>query len=153
MYRIHANVSDWWRPTLANPREVIDRLVAATNAHDLERLVSCFAPSYVNATPTHPARGFRGPEQVRRNWSTIFSAVPDITVEVVASATEDDQVWTEWEMRGTRRDGTAHAMAGVIIFGVEGDHITSARFYLEPVDTGSGDADAAVQQLTDGSRP
>jgi len=153
MYRIHVNVSDWRRLILANPLKVIERLVAATNAHDLEGLVSCFAPSYVNATPAHPARGFRGLEQVRRNWSTLFAAVPDITVEVVASVAEGGQVWTEWEMSGSRRDGTAHAMAGVIIFGVDGDHIISARFYLEPVDTGSGNADAAVQQLTEGSRP
>jgi hypothetical protein len=43
-------------------------------------------------------------------------------------------------------------MAGVIIFGVEDDRIVSARFYLEPVETTSGDADAAVQRLTEGSR-
>jgi hypothetical protein len=72
---------------------------------------------------------------------------------VIASAATDGQLWTEWEMSGTRRDGTAHAMAGVIIFGVEQDRIVSARFYLEPVETLSGDVDAAVRQLSSGSRP
>jgi ketosteroid isomerase-like protein len=138
---------------MAANREVIDRLVAATNAHDLDRLVDCFAPSYVNVTPAHPARGFSGPEQVRRNWTTIFAAVPDIRTAVVASLVGDGQVWTEWEMNGTRRDGAPHAMAGVIIFRVEDDRIVSARFYLEPVETTSGDMDAAVQQLTRDSRP
>jgi ketosteroid isomerase-like protein len=89
---------------------------------------------------------------VRRNWTSIFAAVPDIETRMVAHAATDDQLWTEWEMSGTRRDGTRHAMAGVIIFGVEDDRIVSARFYLEPVETTSGDADAAVQRLTEGSR-
>jgi ketosteroid isomerase-like protein len=137
---------------MATTLEVIERLVAATNAHDLDRLADCFSPSYVNETPAHPARGFRGTEQVRRNWTSIFAAVPDIVVRVVASATADGQVWTEWEMSGTRRDGAPHAMAGVIIFGVEEDRIVSARFFLEPVETASGDADAAVQRLTEDSR-
>jgi ketosteroid isomerase-like protein len=132
---------------------VIEELVAATNAHDLDRLVDCFSPSYVNVTPAHPARGFSGREQVRRNWTSIFAAVPDIVTRVIASAATNGQLWTEWEMSGTRRDGTAHAMAGVIIFGVEQDRIVSARFYLEPVETLSGDVDAAVRQLSSGSRP
>jgi ketosteroid isomerase-like protein len=138
---------------MAAHSEVIDRLVAATNAHDLDRLVDCFAPSYVNVTPAHPARGFTGPEQVRRNWTTIFAAVPDIRTAVVASLAGDGEVWTEWEMNGTRRDGAPHTMAGVIIFGVEDDRIVSARFYLEPVETTSGDTDAAVQRLTKDARP
>jgi len=133
--------------------KVIEELVAATNAHDLDRLVDCFSPSYVNVTPAHPARGFTGREQVRRNWTSIFAAVPDIVTRVVASIDTDGQLWTEWEMSGTRTDGTSHAMAGVIIFGVEQDHIVSARFYLEPVETLSGDADAAVGRLNSGSRP
>src|ERR671932_2385357 len=109
-----------------NGRQVVERLVAATNAHDLERLVDCFAPSYVNEAPAHPARGFTGREQVRRNWTSIFAAVPDIEVDVIADATEGNRVWTEWEMHGTRRDGAPHAMAGVIVFDVEEDHIVSA---------------------------
>jgi ketosteroid isomerase-like protein len=138
---------------MATTVEVIERLVVATNAHDVDRLVDCFAPSYLNVTPAHPARGFRGSEQVRRNWTTIFAAVPDIVVRVVASVAADGQVWTELEMRGTRRDGAPHAMAGVIIFGVEEDRIVSARFYLEPVETASGDVDTAVQRHTTSSRP
>jgi limonene-1,2-epoxide hydrolase len=114
--------------------------------------VNCFSPAYVNVTPAHPARGFTGKDQVRRNWTSIFAAVPDIETRVVAHAADGERLWTEWEMSGTRRDGTPHAMAGVIIFGVEENRIVSGRFYLEPVETTSGDADAAVQRLTEGSR-
>jgi ketosteroid isomerase-like protein len=125
---------------------VIDRLVAATNAHDLDALINCFAPDYLNETPAHPARGFGGRDQVRRNWTAIFAAVPDITARVIDTSVTGNCVWTEWEMSGTRRDGKPHAMAGVIIFGVADEQIVSARFYLEPVDSSSGAVNAAVRQ-------
>jgi ketosteroid isomerase-like protein len=125
--------------------QVIDRLVTATNSHDIDALVDCFSKEYVNETPAHPLRGFIGRDQVHRNWTSIFAGVPDITSRVVASAVDGDTAWTEWELRGTRRDGTPHAMAGVIIFGVHEDRIVSARFFLEPVELTSGDATAAVE--------
>lgn len=129
---------------MADTLDVVDRLLAATQDHDVDALVECFAPDYVNETPAHPLRGFTGREQVRQNWSAIFAGVPDITTRVVASAVDGRTVWTEWEMSGTRRDGVAHAMAGVIIFTVQDDRIVSARFYLEPVEQSSGDVSAAV---------
>jgi hypothetical protein len=42
-------------------------------------------------------------------------------------------------------------MVGVIIFGIRGDQIVSARFYLEPVESASGDVNAAVGLLATGS--
>ena len=131
---------------MSEGRAVVDRLVKATNEHDLEALVACFAEDYVNETPAHPARGFRGREQVRRNWETIFAFVPDVHAEVVACSTDGDTVWTEWHMTGTRGDGSAHVMRGVIIFGVAGGVARWARFYLEPVDEESTDADGAVRK-------
>lgn len=133
--------------------QVVDRLVAATNAHDLDRLVDCFAVDYVNKTPAHPLRGFSGRDQVRRNWSAIFAGVPDIAATVTSAAVDGRTAWTEWEMRGTRRDGVPHAMAGVIIFDVAADRIGSARFYLEPVETASGDVDAAVVGAMNAPKP
>jgi ketosteroid isomerase-like protein len=124
----------------------IDRLVRATNQHDLEALVECFSEDYENETPAHPARGFHGRAQVRRNWEQIFAFVPDIHVEVVRLAVEADAVWTEWEMRGTRRDGKPHWMRGVIVFGVDGDVIRWARFYLEPVDESDTTADEVIRR-------
>lgn len=129
---------------MPDPRTVVDRLVAATNAHDLDALVNCFAPEYANETPAHPNRGFRGREQVRRNWTAIFAGVPDVRVGVIASAVDGERIWTEWQMTGTRRDAIPFAMAGVVIFGVAGEQITSARFYLEPVESTSGDVTATV---------
>lgn len=133
--------------------DVVDRLLTATNAHDLDALVECFAPEYVNETPAHPQRGFSGRDQVRRNWTSIFAAVPDIASQVVSSAVDGNVAWTEWEMTGSRLDGAPHAMAGVIVFVVRDDHIVSARFYLEPVERASGDVNAAIEHAVKTSAP
>jgi ketosteroid isomerase-like protein len=128
---------------------VVERLRAATNAHDLDAIVDCFAETYRNETPAHPARGFSGRAQVRSNWQQIMAAVPDVTAEVIRVTADDDVLWSEWEMRGTRRDGNPHVMRGVIIFGVADDRAAWARFYLEPVDAGDEGADAAVQRIVE----
>jgi ketosteroid isomerase-like protein len=130
-----------------DPAAVVERLVAAVNAHDLDALAACFAGDYRNETPAHPRRGFRGREQVRRNWAQLFTGVPDLRARVLGTAAEGGRVWTEWELAGTRRDGAAFALRGVVIFGVGGGQITSARFYLEPVEETSGDVDAHTARV------
>jgi ketosteroid isomerase-like protein len=131
---------------VSDSEQMVDRLLRATNDHDLEALVACFAEDYENETPLHPERGFRGSGQVRRNWEQIFAFVPDLRAEVTRSAVDVDVVWTEWEMTGTRRDGSAHCMRGVVIFGVDDGAARWARFYLEPVDLSGGTVDDAVRE-------
>ena len=128
-----------------DPMAMARRLEAATNAHDLDALVDCFAPDYRNETPVHPARGFTGPEQVRENWRTIFAGVPDLRASLLRSATHGNEVWSEWEMSGHRRDGARHLMRGVIVFTVGQGRATRARFYLEPVDDSPSGVAAAVR--------
>ena len=126
-------------------RAMLERLAQATNDHDLDALVACFAEDYVNETPTHPTRGFQGRDQVRRNWEQIFGFVPDIAAQIVRLAVDGETAWSEWEMTGTRRDGTPHHMCGVIVFAVRDDVARWARFYLEPVDTAASTVDDAVR--------
>lgn len=133
------------------PARVMRRLVDATNMHDLDGLVGCFAEDYVNETPVHPARGFIGREQVRRNWTQIFAAVPDITVEALQFVEHGDAVWSEWEMRGTRADGAPHCLRGVIVFRIGAGQIAASRFYLEPVDDSGADVDDSIRTLTGAS--
>jgi ketosteroid isomerase-like protein len=141
------------QPTLdTNPVAVVERLRDATNAHDLEGIVACFAADYHNDTPVHPARGFVGKEQVRRNWTQIFAAIPDVSTAILAIAVDRDTVWSEWEHRGTRSDGSLHLMRGVIVFGVRAGVVATARFFLEPVDdTGTGVGAAVQRQVLRGT--
>lgn len=123
----------------------LDRLERVTNAHDLDAVVACFAADYENTTPAHPGRGFVGRDQVRRNWEQIFAFVPDIQVEVVAACVDGSTVWSQWDMRGSRRDGSTHHLAGVIVFGLDGNTARTGAFFLEPVDETSGSVDDAVR--------
>jgi ketosteroid isomerase-like protein len=125
---------------------VVQRLRDVTNAHDLEGIVACFAVDYRNETPAHPARSFVGREQVRRNWTQILAAIPDVSTEIVAAVADGDTVWSEWQHRGTRPDGSAHLMRGVIVFVARDGLIATARFFVEPVDETEGDVDAAVRR-------
>jgi ketosteroid isomerase-like protein len=126
--------------------ELAGRLHAAVNRHDLDSMAGCFATDFVNETPVHPARSFRGRDQVRKNWAQIFAAVPDLEADLLGSATNGDVVWTEWEMRGTRVDNVKHLMRGVAVFKVGNEQFTSVRFYLEPVEQGGSGVDMAVQK-------
>lgn len=132
--------------TSQGPAAVVARLVAAINAHDLEAMVACFADDYLNEWPAHPQRGFRGSEQVRRNWSQIFAGVPDLRARLPRMVVDGDTVWAEWDLSGTRRDGAAHLMRGVAIHGITADRIAWVRFYLEPVEVTSGDVNAFTHQ-------
>ncbi|CAN5420544.1 hypothetical protein BH09GEM1_BH09GEM1_29690 [soil metagenome] len=137
------------------PEAAVERLAAATNARDLDALVDCFTADYRNETPLHPSRGFVGRDQVRRNWEQIFAHVPDLRAVVVRSAASGNTVWSEWEMRGTRRDGAPHLMRGVIIFGIRERRAEWARFYLEPAQDTGEDATEAVRNVVTatGARP
>ena len=133
--------------------DVLARLERATNAHDVNAVMACFAPDYRNDTPAHPERSFTGREQVRRNWEQIFAFIPDLTANVLRSAVHGDEAWSEWEHRGTRRDGSVHMMRGVVIFGVANGLLTWARFYLEPVQAGGENVDAAVRRQVTAPAP
>jgi hypothetical protein len=54
-------------------------------------------------------------------------------------------------MTGTRPDGSAHEMAGVILFTIRDAEITHGTFYLEPVERGSGTVDDNIRRVTVGS--
>jgi len=125
----------------------IERLVRATNAHDIDGIVACFAESYALESPLHPARSFRGKEQVRSNWTQILAAVGDLEARLVASVTDGCNAWTEWEMVGTRRDGVAHCMRGVFVFRIEGGLIVNGRMFLEPVDASAADANEGLRHM------
>ncbi|MBO1267847.1 nuclear transport factor 2 family protein [Arthrobacter cavernae] len=132
----------------AGPLAAINRLLEATNKHDLEGLAGCFAPGYVNETPAHPLRGFTGRETVRSNWEQLFTGVPNITARMLAHSVTGDHVWAELHLSGSRRDGTAHDVTGVIVFRVEEGIISNARFYLEPVERTMESVDDAAERVT-----
>ena len=128
--------------------DVLSRLLAALNAHDLDAFVECFASDYRSDQPAHPDRAFEGREQVRENWTNVFAGVPDFQAELLTSGFLEDTVEIgEWRWRGTHTDGTPFAMQGVTVMGIEGTHIAWGRLYMEVVERDGGDIDAMVREV------
>jgi hypothetical protein len=87
---------------------VMNQLLAAMNAHDLDAFVACFAPEYHSEQPAHPSRTFDGRDQVRVNWARVFAGVRDFSAELVASASTDDGIeMREWHWSGTHTTATS----------------------------------------------
>ena len=118
--------------------EIMNRLLSAMNAHDLDAFVACFAADYDSQQPAHPSRAFQGSDQVRKNWEGVFAGVPDFTAELVLAATTHDGIEVgEWRWQGAYRDGSPFGMQGVIVTGVENNQIAWGRLYMEPIEYGA----------------
>lgn len=128
--------------------EVVERLDAALNAHDIEAFAALFLPDYDSVQPTHPDRAFAGREQARANWTEIFAGVPDFRSELIRASADADTVWSEWHWQGTRAGGEPLDMAGVIVMGVRDGLIAWARLYIEPLERAGAGIEAAVQRMS-----
>ncbi len=127
--------------------DLMNRLLAALNAHDLDAFVECFASDYRSEQPAHPSRAFEGREKVRENWTSVFAGIPDFQAELLTSGTTEDTVEIgEWRWRGTHTDGTPFAMQGVTVMGIEDKHIAWGRLYMEAIEQDGGDIDAMVRE-------
>jgi hypothetical protein len=113
---------------------VIDRLAKAINKHDIEALTACFAPTFANNWPAHPARSFTGADQVRRNWEAIFHAHPTVKAKIIRRVRSGDETWAEWEFISEIHDGAQFWQRGVIVVASNEDRIVTATFYMEPVE-------------------
>jgi ketosteroid isomerase-like protein len=125
---------------------VMNQLLAAMNAHDLDAFVACFTPDYRSEQPAHPSRAFGGRDQVRENWASVFAGVPDFKAELDATASADGNIEIgEWRWSGTHADGSPFAMCGVTVMGVLDKRIVWGRLYMEVVERGGADINQMVR--------
>ena len=124
-----------------------ERLRDAFASRDSQQVAALFAQDYVSSQPVHPSRGFVGRAQVQANWSSVFEGVPDFAAELVASTSDGDREWGEWDWRGRHQDGSPFAMRGVTILELHDGLIARARLYLEPVDEAGEGIETAVREL------
>jgi hypothetical protein len=135
-------------PDHPSGRAVAVALAEAMNAHDIDAFVSLFAEDYDSRQPAHPDRAFVGRGQVRVNWSTVFAGVPDFHAELVATAVDNNTLWSEWRWHGTHDDGSRLDMAGVIVGGIADGRLAWARLYVEPVEQAGAGIDAVVREMS-----
>ena len=133
---------------MAAPIETVKRLHSTLNAHDIEAFCDCFDVDYRSDQPNHPDRAFTGRDQVRKNWSAIFEAMPDLQATASAIVADGNTVCIEWRWLATQDSGASFDWRGMCIFGIEQDKIIWGRLYMEPVDlTGQG-IDATIGEMT-----
>ena len=131
---------------------IIDQILAAMNAHDLDTVVALMHPDYHSEQPAHPAREFGSSAQVRSNWQAMFSGIPDFRAELLRSVDDGATCWSEWHWSGTRTDGEPFEMRGVALFELREDRIAAARLYMEPVEHDGEPIEGSVENLS-GERP
>ena len=119
--------------THSYPKLVFERMIQAANRHDLDTMVSYFAPDFRSEQPLHPERAFTGQIGVRNNWSRFFTTVPDMQIDILNEVAEGDTVWAELHYHGTQTDGTKFTVKGVTIQGIQANQIIWTRLYIEPV--------------------
>jgi ketosteroid isomerase-like protein len=119
--------------TPGKPTTVIERIREAVNHRDLDALMACYAPDIRGEEPTLTDRDFRGSYQLRASWDQIFSALPDLRMDLLACVEDGDTVWAEWRWRAVRTDGTPIVRTGVIIYDIEGERAVRLRRYMGPL--------------------
>ncbi len=120
-----------------DPVAVAQRWVRAMSAHDVEAAVDCFDVDYVDEAPARRGESVHGQVEVRQNFVRLFTDIPDLRANLVGAVADGEAVWMEWQMTGTRADGTAMDFVGVNIFEVKDGRFLSGRIYTELVrDTG-----------------
>jgi len=132
--------------------DVVERLAALMNAHDLRKATALLHQDYRSEQPVHPGRAFVGRAQMEANWKAMFDGIPDFHAELIRSAQDGETVWTEWHWTGNRSDGEPFEMRGITLFQVQQDQIVTGRLYLENVDRDDARIEDVVEELS-GRRP
>jgi ketosteroid isomerase-like protein/uncharacterized protein YndB with AHSA1/START domain len=128
--------------------QALQALRDAINSHVPERIAGCFTEDYVAERPLRPAEGFIGSEHVAENWTKILAGLPDIEAQVLRHAQSSDELWSEWEMRGTAPTGATVVLRGPVVLTTRDGRIAWARFYPDPV-TMEGLTHTTVSQVLD----
>lgn len=85
---------------MPTPHDVIDALVAAWNAHDLDRVMACYDAAYegtdVGEAATH--QGVIGVRKMVRRW---FRAFPDLRIEAETVIVQDNRIALGWLLHAT----------------------------------------------------
>jgi len=112
---------------------IITKLRDAINAHDPARIAACFTKDYRCERPLHPSESFTGSDQVNRNYTAMLEVFSGLRAEILRTATNGDELWSEWEMNATTSAGK-HVLRGPVILTTRGGLIDWARFYIDAVD-------------------
>ena len=127
--------------------DLMNRLLAALNAHDLDAFVGCFASDYHSEQPAHPGRAFEGRDKVPENWTSVFAGISDFQAELLTSGNTERRCRDRrMALAGDAYRWKALCHAGRRPVGIEGKLIAWGRLYMEAIEQDGGDIDAMVRE-------
>src|SRR5215210_3189491 len=116
---------------------MLNALLEAFNAHDLDAIMSFFTDDCVLDTPRGPAPGgtrFAGKEEVRRGLRARFDGIPDIVYSDDRHWACGDRAVSEWTIRGTQSTGERIEVRGCDLFELTDGKISRKDSYWKIVD-------------------
>lgn len=119
-------------PSREQARSLIDRLVAAYNAHDTDALVALYDPEVTYWSPLDGTK--QGIDAVRAQIEELHATLPDEQMEAQTVITDGEVIVVEFESTGTSPAGNPYAIQFTEVFELRDGRIGSIKVYLDPVE-------------------
>jgi taurine dehydrogenase small subunit len=116
---------------------VLERMLDAFNAHDLDAIMSLFADDCVFEAPlgTEPwGRRFEGRDAVREGLGARFTTIPDVHYDDGSNFVAGDRGVSEWTLTGTTTDGVSVNVRGCDIWTFRGDEVVVKNSFWKIVE-------------------
>jgi len=112
--------------------DMLRRIAAAFDRHDLGTIMASFADDAVFEGPTGPdrwGRRFVGRDAVERAFAGRFDGIPDVRYLEDEHFVDGDRGASTWILRGTSRDGERLDINGCDLWAFRGDLVVRKDSY------------------------
>ncbi|MER3437346.1 MAG: nuclear transport factor 2 family protein [Chloroflexota bacterium] len=114
-------------------REVIERVNAAFNAHDVAAVMALMTTDCVfeNTWPPPDGERFQGQAAVSGSWERLFAATPDAYFSTEELITAGDRAVVRWRYTWTNADGSPGHVRGIDLFRVRDGKVAEKLSYVK----------------------
>ena len=126
-------------PSDAEHIDVLERIMAGFNAHDVEAIVAAFAEDAVFDAPRGPdpwGRRFEGKDAIRQGFAARFEGIPDVHYEPLGDFVCDDRGVSEWTLSGTTTAGERIEVRGCDLWTFRDGRIVVKNSFWKTVEQG-----------------
>ena len=116
---------------------VLERMLDAFNAHDLDSIMSLFTEDCVFESPRGPeawGRRFQGLSAVREGLGARFTTIPDVHYGDGGHFVSGDRGVSEWTLTGTTTDGVRLNVRGCDLWTFRDDKVVVKNSFWKIVE-------------------
>lgn len=117
--------------------QMLEGLAEAFNAHDIDRIMDCFADDCSLDMPRGPdpnGKRYVGKDQVRRGLLTRFEKTPDVHYGDVEHFHDGETGISRWLLTGTTLDGERIEVRGCDFYTIRGGKVVRKDSYWKIVE-------------------